>query len=242
MRWVRGIVLVLVCVTTVAIAQDKPSNPELPKEATTDWWGTVQRNIAQSEYNISKAKRPLPEAKQALQAPNRKQNFRTWFMDNGFTIQPRDTEEVEWSFGLALIGYGPEGKVHPVHPAEPEAETNRVRYPHDEIIQWCENREDGLEHGFTVKYPVDGDTLEVRMAITGDLTPSLANELTLELFNEHGVRVLTYDKLLVTDAAGKELSARFQLKDRALSIITDVQDAVYPIEIDPLATTPAWTA
>ena len=126
--------------------------------------------------------------------------------------------------------------------AKPEAETNRVWYPHDEIVQWCQNRSDGLEHGFTVNYPVAGDTLEVRLAITGNLTPSLADETTVELINAHGVRVLTYDKLVVTDAEGKRLSAAFRLEGMRLFIMTDIRGATFPIEIDPLASTPAWTA
>ncbi|NOY23995.1 MAG: hypothetical protein GXO70_10865, partial [Acidobacteria bacterium] len=243
-RTVQVFMLLFLISVTLLAGNNPAKKDKLPAGVSTDWWGTVQENIRKSEYTISRAKSELPGTDTALQAPNRKQNFRTWFVENGFVIEPRTEKESEpvWTFGLELIGYGAKNHMKTVTASEPEAGKNRVSWHDDRISQWCENREDGLEHGFTVHYPVDGDKLEVRMAITGNLRPSLANETTVELVNEHGVRVLTYNKLMVKDADGKKLPAVFKLENNRLSIITDTRNAVFPIEIDPLASTSAWTA
>ncbi len=58
----------------------------------------------------------------------------------------------------------------------------------------------------------------------------------------HGARVIRYGELHVWDDTGRELAAELVLADHTLAIQIDDEDAAYPILVDPLMTSPAWTA
>jgi hypothetical protein len=63
---------------------------DLPPGISSNWLSEAQRNIAAWEYHVTE--QPLagaPEGK-AFHAPNRAQNLRTWFLDEGIRIEPRD--------------------------------------------------------------------------------------------------------------------------------------------------------
>ena len=64
----------------------------------------------------------------------------------------------------------------------------------------------------------------------------------IEFTTKGGVAVIHYAELLAFDANKKELPAKFALSDKRLSILVDATNAIYPITIDPLATSPNWTA
>ncbi len=105
--------------------------------------------------------------------------------------------------------------------------------------------------------------LVLHLAVVGSLTPSVTGDgKAIEFTTSYGVRVLRYSELHAYDAAGRELSARMELpspggrpwppqrsgvgevggEGEILRLTVDVRGAAYPITIDPLATTPNWTA
>ena len=108
--------------------------------------------------------------------------------------------------------------------------------------------------------------LAIEMALTGDLIPSLVDGGTaLEFTTPDGVRVLRYGALYAYDAAGHPLPAHLDLfslehdttspksqprntkhetrnTQYAVRITLDDAHAAYPITIDPLITSPGWTA
>ncbi|MBM4370977.1 MAG: FG-GAP repeat protein, partial [Deltaproteobacteria bacterium] len=61
-------------------------------------------------------------------------------------------------------------------------------------------------------------------------------------FHDGSADRVRYDSLAVRDANGVPLHAWMAGHDGLLRIVIDDTDAAYPIEIDPLATSPAWTA
>jgi hypothetical protein len=134
------------------------------------------------------------------------------------------------------------------------------------MVEWYINDENGLEQGFTINnQPLaigdQSSELVLNLAVSGDLTPNLtgapsASDGTsasgqsgqaIEFTTPGGVRVLRYADLHAYDATGRQLPAHFSLSLSPLSISTisivvDDENAVYPLTVDPLATSPSWTA
>ena len=76
-------------------------------------------------------------------------------------------------------------------------------------------------------------------------TPSQAlgrEDDAIDLFDEHGARVLRYGGLHVWDADGDDLPSHLNLDGDELAILIEDDGADYPLTIDPLMTSPAWTA
>jgi hypothetical protein len=100
----------------------------------------------------------------------------------------------------------------------------------------------------TVHAPSERGRLRLELAVGGSLTAALANDgRAVDFVAEGGARVIRFDHLHVVDARGRPLEAFFERGDdvadpELLAIVVDDRDANYPITIDPLATSPAWTA
>jgi hypothetical protein len=242
-----------------------PENLEGVPGATTDWWSTVQEDIRQSEYHVTWQERTnLEGAEAAYQAPNRAHNLRTTFTPQSIRVVPRTPPLSPprerggsparagggWEWGLALSGYGYEGDVRPVTAATLRADANRIAYERDALTEWYVNDARGLEQGFTLHaapqstVPDPQSEIVLELALTGDLTPNLTDDGTaIEFTTPGGVRVLRYGELSVYDATGRALPAEMQLvTDHTIHITVDDAGARYPITVDPLATSPDWTA
>ena len=222
---------------------------ELPPEASTDWWTAVQEDISKSEYDVTwQEETQLPDINAAYQAPNRAHNLRTYFEPENIRITPRTS--TDWVFGLSLVGYGFADDVRPVPGAEMSVLKNRVEYQRGYLTEWYVNSEDGLEQGFTIDAPSESESqsqqescIVIKMDILGDLNANMNSASdAVELTTTGGVGALCYSKLHAFDAAGRELDARFALSGSGIEILVNTSDAVYPITIDPLAQSPAWTA
>jgi len=87
------------------------------------------------------------------------------------------------------------------------------RNPQSAIQEWFVNTEAGIEHGFTLpERPPAGrigdEALRVEMEVGGDFEPRLdAARLAVTFACECGASELTYDKLKVYDARGREAPA-----------------------------------
>jgi len=231
-------------------ADIEATQTELPQEVSTDWWTAVQEDIRKSEYDVTwQEETQLPDINAAYQAPNRAHNLRTYFTPDSIRITPRTS--TDWVFGLSLVGYGFADDVRPVSEAEMSVSGNRVEYQRGCLTEWYVNSEDGLEQGFTIDAPPASGSqgpeqdswIAVKMDILGDLDASLNSASdAIDLTTTGGVGVLRYSKLHAIDAMGRELDARLTLLESGIEILVDTSGAVYPITIDPLAQSPAWTA
>ena len=119
--------------------------------------------------------------------------------------------------------------------------TNTDQGSSNEIVEWYQNRKDGLEQGFTLTAPPgerhDGTPLQVRLTVTGEVRPALVDSgKAVELVGGNGKHWLRYDHLMATDASGRQLQSRFQADGKQISLLIDDTDAVYPLRIDPLFT------
>ena len=216
-----------------------PAVAALPAGISTDWWSRAQNDLAGREYHAS-------VAGGRLQAPNRAQNLRTTFEPRGLSIVPRtkDSPASAWRFEWHTVGFGREGSVRRVAPAEPVADGARVEYRRDELVEWYENRTEGIEQGFTLPTRPAG---EGKVVVTGGIPAELEAQLSadgqeINFLNRDGARVLRYGDLHVYDACGQELPSRLAIEKGKVAILIDDRRATYPITIDPLMTSPAWVA
>ena len=232
------------------LAQCNNTTKELPPGVPYDWWANVQESIRLSEYQITWQENTCIENLEAsYQAPNRAQNLRTFFTETGILVVPRTEPMPSWSFSIKLTDYGYAADMRRVQSANPSVACNRVEYARNDILEWYINEERGLEQGFTIFYAPQNiseaihDELVLSLVFSGNLRPVMTEEgCAIEFVNQGGVHVLRYSDLHVTDSAGKELHAYLSLSNTNVLVKIDDTGAIYPIMIDPLLTSPSWTA
>ncbi len=210
---------------------------DLPPGVSGDWWGTVQQNIRKEEYNISSMS---TGSGARFQAPNRAHGFRSRFSEKGVQLIPRTEGDPAWEWGLELVQKTEGGRLK----AEVTATGNRIEIGRGNITEWYVNDENGLEQGFTVLKPIEeSGKLHIDMKLTGTLRPKFSVDgQAVDFYGSGSLSVLTYSKLKVTDASGRLLVARFEGINGGIRITVDDKEASYPVTVDPLATTPSWTA
>ncbi|MGD8413841.1 MAG: FG-GAP-like repeat-containing protein, partial [Candidatus Latescibacterota bacterium] len=161
---------------------------------------------------------------------------------------PRTGDSSAWRWGLTLSGYGYAGRMQTPLEAELIDTANRMEYRRGGLVEWYVNDSRGIEQGFTLaeRPPTGGRErgalLQIEMEILGSLCAGLdPGSGTVRFQMEDGAEVLNYGELYAYDATGRTLPARFDLNGERLTIAVDDGDAVYPVVIDPLASTPVWT-
>ncbi len=238
------------------------SNASLPAAAASvpgadpTWSASVAAQIEREEYRVS-------PSDGGLQAPNRAHNLRTHFRAGGIEVSPRLPGEGDaaapWQLTWRTKHWGRPSAPRDLTPqeVEPRLENDRVTYSYDGIDEWYENRKEGLEQGFTIHArPAGFGPLLVAGEFGGGLRPQLAaadgapaqspalhdRATAIDLLDENDARALRYGGLHVWDANGRDLPSHFALEGTEVAIVVEDAGATYPITIDPLMTSPAWTA
>ena len=243
-----------------ASSQATPTAHSLPDRsapaddtASPRWTEQAVVSLSRTEYRFSRGEDG------AWSAPNRAHNLRTRIGDGHVEVIPRleGAEETAggWKLRLTVSGLGRQGHaLEPVSaPMIEEAPAGRIQYRRSTVTEWYRNDEAGLEQGFTIASPPGGgrgarDTRDERalvldMKIDGDLLGDVSGDRRSILFkNGRGKPVLRYGELAVYDASGATLRAWLRLEPGRLQILVEDAHAVYPITIDPLITTAAWTS
>jgi len=186
---------------------------EPPAGLTRGDWSQIRRAVQESEYHASPVAKPGEAA--ALQAPNRQQRYRTTFLQEGIEIVPQTPAGASWRLGVSVTGYGYEGDVRPVEPAEPQAEKERVEYRRGPVTEWYVNRPGGLEQGFELEEPQPrrAGPLVVAMAVQGDLDVSEGGD-GAAFTDRSGGTLVRYAALKAWDAEGRPLRSRVEAVDR----------------------------
>jgi len=210
------------------------------------WLQTVTARLAREEYDATSS----PEG---IQAPNRAHNLRTSFRERGrIEVAPRAGAEPSdaagagsWGFVWTTTRVGRLGALRSAagDAAGPETDGSRVTYRRPGFDEWYENSSKGIEQGFTLHASPAG---EGPLCLVGRIEGSLHAELreqgaAVVLLDEQGNSVLRYGELHVWDSAGAEIPSRLGLEASDLVIIVEDAEASYPLTIDPLMTSPAWT-
>ncbi len=190
-------------------------------------------------------------------AKNPAQGFDAWIAADGVRIEPHDGD---WQVRLELLRVGREGAMRQVESAGVESKGSRAelhrggdRQP-GSLVEWYVNDEQGLEQGFTLQEaPVSPDydsPLVLELALDGNLLPLLVADGQRVNFLRPGdsLPILVYGPLSVVDNEGHELPAQIELapgpmtgKERLRIVFSDV-GASYPVMVDPLITSAAWSS
>ena len=214
------------------LAESGPQKPDLPTGVSEDWWSQVQRSIQLEEYGVT-----------GFRAVNPAHRFEAQFDARGLQLAP--TGGSSWEWGLSLTGWGRPAALETVTDGWLSSDEDRVELNRGSLTEWFVNRPAGMEHGFTVPSPPrdDGDRLVFDMTFAGGLRPVFAEDgQAVDFYGSGNVSVLRYAKLIVTDAAGAVLPARMEPIAGGIRIVVEDSNAIYPITVDPLATSPSWAA
>jgi FG-GAP-like repeat/FG-GAP repeat len=210
--------------------------------ANSKWSAGIASRIEREEYRVS-------QTAGGLQAPNRAHNLRTHFRQGGIDVGPRKSDEgvenASWQLTWQTTRWGRANQLTDIESpnVDPRLEGERVTYAKGAIDEWYENRKEGLEQGFTVHKRLSGEgPLIVAGNFGGGLRPQLSQEEgAIDLLDEHGALVLRYGGLHVWDADGTELPSHLELDGVEVALVIEDEGADYPLTIDPLLTSPAWT-
>ena len=174
-------------------------------------------------------------------ALNPAHGFRAEFAPAG--VQLADADGAAWRLGLRLrsVGYGTRQTM--VSPGTPHADGQRLELRRtisgqSAIVEWYENRPAGLEQGFTLSAAPGkrepGEPLQLRLQLDeGWQTAIKTNGQAATLSSRKGDVRLCYDHLVVTDAAGRQLSAQMTAAGDELRLEVEDAEAEYPVTIDP---------
>jgi hypothetical protein len=229
----------LMCSTTLTHAQVR-QHSDLPQGVSASWWQQVQEHIRKSEYHISK------RSDGRYTSPNRAQNLRFVYEPNGFCATRRDSLAHLWQARLTFAGFSKSGaspESQHAHDFTLTADANTLVAQSDAIvIKYC-NDEKGMRQDFIVKRKPDGNgdlRLWLYAEMQGGTVSTTAEQISF--LTESGAEAMRYSDLKVWDANQKRLKARFEKVGNQVAIVVSDRKAMYPITIDPLSTTPNWTA
>ncbi|MBI2953780.1 MAG: FG-GAP repeat protein [Chloroflexi bacterium] len=237
-------------------------------------WAAIRETIRRDMYSIA-------ASESGYLAENPAQKLNLAFDSEGLTVRPaprmrapgaRDQGpsfaeasaegDRQWTWGLALVGYGYAGDIRPVSAATVSTQDNRVTYSRGDgsgaplLDEWYVNEQRGLEHGFTVFQPPDtggreraGQMVALDLRLRGNLVPALVDNRgseghdaaqSIAFLAEGAGTILRYGELHVEDATGKALPSRLTIVSpvesagQAIRILVDDADAKYPLVVDPL--------
>ncbi len=217
------------------------------EHAPGDWRTEVGLRIANEEYRFQRQEG-------RWHASNRAHDLRAHLDRDGAVVRSR-TGPSDWSVRIQASSIGRPGRMRRLEAAEPRLGAcdsaagagatadclRRLEYRRDGLVEWWRNGVEGLEQGFDVPGPPAGrGPLVVEVALGGELGGRLDDGAVL--LGPEGSERLAYSKLTALDANGSALEASMEWNGQRVRIVVRDGDAAYPLRIDPLLTTPSWTA
>ena len=241
------------------IAALQPPNPLTAEPPIPAAW------VAQATDHLFEAQRaatlqPRGPAGESFRQPNwhminHEQKLRSYVSGSGWELLPsKDLPTSEmWRWRYSLKSLSRCGSSQSFPQPQPKdirgyGATVTVARPHS-TQEWYKNTGQGIEQGFILETrPLPaaeaGDLiLRGEIATTLTVARSTADEI---LFSNNSDEVLRYSGLKVVDANGALLPSRLAFtslgrKGGTLDIVIDDSTAVYPVIVDPLAASPAWS-
>ena len=211
--------------------------------ASTSWLEQVKTNLERAEYHFA------PGQDGVLSAPNRANGFRTQASPGGIEVTSRnagvDGAGPGWRLALSAARWGRPGNLEALQPGSVRHEASRIAIERGALTETYINDSVGLEQVFDVPVPPYGPReagpLVIEMRLSGDVLGSSDADGASVLFKDAaGKPVGRLGELHVLDSGRREVPARFRLSPGRLVIQIDDRDAVYPLQVDPLLTSPSW--
>ncbi|MEO5914550.1 MAG: choice-of-anchor D domain-containing protein [Luteolibacter sp.] len=200
--------------------------------------------LVEARHAVEKVDSASPSSRGAEYfAANPGQKLRAWFSNSGLElasgIETPDGEE-PWTCRMHLQGVGRAGDVRPLRAAACAGQGRRVdlKYTDSSVSEWFENKNEGLEQGFTLAEPPPGNPGEVTLLLNleGSLSADSGEDGGfVRLVDANGAAVLHYRNLVAWDAAGRPLDARMEVRGPgALALVVADAGALYPVTVDPM--------
>lgn len=181
----------------------------------------------------------------AYEAHNPAQGFTSYFRPEGVALMSGLEAKLPWMLEMKLKGIGYGEQLAEMSAGTPTVTNNRIELartsfliPHSSSLsEWYVNGPDGLEQGMTIpSAPGErtGDSLRVTFELGRTLeAQSAQGGQAIHFYDRSGEFVLSYAKLVVTDAEGQQLAAQMGLEGGEVVLEIDDSEAVYPVTIDP---------
>ncbi len=249
-----------------------PENTEESKLENSDWYNTALSGIQKSEYNIvfDKNERIFqsPNRDNNTRFIYHKDGFTAKLRNNKiplFDVNNKMLEEKdknyksldEWNLKLVAKNISREnGDVITIDMEQHEMQAfGNTAFIENENIRFdYTNNENGMRQDFIVKSKPEGEgSLRLTIEAQTKLKMILGEDGLMFRDKDDDLK-LKYSSLKCWDANGKTLNAYFEnepyvynnsnseIPNSNFSIVVDDKDAVYPVTIDPLSSTPSWSA
>ncbi|MCB0765551.1 MAG: hypothetical protein KDB84_12635, partial [Flavobacteriales bacterium] len=176
------------------------------------------------------------------QGTNPDQGLRIEIGNDGMTLGPVETDAT-WQVGIELrrIHRG-KGALTPFDRSAWRSTDSTLTIDHGTYAIEYINNSDGLRQNFIVREEPPGDgPLQVELRPQGDLECVHAGHDAFHFVDTDNVIRMRYADLHVWDAQGDTLEAFAELVEGSIVLTALDADAVYPITVDPLASTAIWT-
>jgi hypothetical protein len=206
----------------------------------------AQLGIAAMEYHIH-----WQEDQQAYSSPNRKNNLRVTYRDDGFSLKPRVDTLNPWKLDYQVQGiFRGEQEVIALSESPEVSVTDQQLLQHHEDGLHIEynNTAQGMRQNFILDHRPEGEgDLRVRLQTTGDLYPMLEDSSSVAMMGASGAEAY-YRDLKVFDANGESVTAFMEVVAAEFDSVSGtwnggvdlvVQDfgVVYPLLVDPVSLT-----
>ena len=233
-----------------------------PKDISTDtaalklsnWYALAMKGIEEMEYEIK-----YDEATKSYASPNRKNNLRSFYTANTFTLLPRNDSIDKWELELKTLGVFVNNKLvySPAQDAGVSLHQKTIRFNNENnFITEYINSPEGVRQNFIINKEPEISSrlrrdkpqiLNLKLQTNNGWYVNKAHDKELHFAKATKTgydKKITYNSLKVWDANNKELQASFSVQKNIVSIDVNIAGAVYPVTIDPLSTgtlgTPDW--
>lgn len=223
-------------------ATGKKANTDTTSLQQSSWYAETMKGITEKEYEIR-----YDKTTDRYASPNRKNNLRAYYSANQFTLVPRNDSADKWKLDLTIKGiYSGRNKVYTVasKPVVTGKGEDLQFNNNDEFITEYVNNKEGIRQNFIInKKPVSAsECIRIKLQASKNWFVNKVDqrEIHFSKATQTGYEnKIIYNGLKVWDAENKELDASFTVSNNNISIDVCTRNAVYPITIDPVSTTPA---
>jgi hypothetical protein len=204
---------------------------ELPNGLSSSAWASIQTQITAGKYLA------FQHENGGFVSSNPAHGWQIRYATDGTTtLSPRDRQAQAYQLGLTLSAVGYTEPQTLARPEQISSDDFTVTYQwNDYLREWWVNSATGLEQWFELEHrppgAQNGQPLTLAMTLATDLAASQQGNVLS--FSNDADTTISYNKLQVWDANGRELPARMQLAANQLNLIIDDADANYPLIIDP---------
>ena len=204
----------------------------------TDWYAEVKRNIEESDYEISPGKNNF------FLSNNRAQALQAFYTSDQFILKPNENNS--WKLELQLNGvYTGKNRIYsPQKKAIAIIEKNKLTFDHDKkfAVQYI-NTSEGIRQNFIIEQQPVGNPKSIYLKLKVNrawfINKVHNKEIHFAKWNgNHLNKKIIYNDLKVWDAENHELYSHFKVSKNEVEIVVNAADAIYPIIIDPLSTSP----